>query len=383
MRPSGLLPTGAAGSIPRVATALLRTPLHERHLAAGARLGGFAGWEMPLLYGSPSDEHHAVRTDVGVFDISHMGQLEVTGEGALDFLERALTNDIRSLEEGNAQYTLVLQDDGGVIDDLIVYNLPGRYLLVVNASNTAACRDWLESRMPEDVDMADRSRDTAMLALQGPAYRDSLRGLVSSHTPLHLDYFEAVEDELGGAPVLIARTGYTGEPGVEIMCAVEHAQQVWDALMDGPHPPAPCGLVSRDTLRTEMGYPLYGQDLSRERTPIEAGLKWACDLEGGFVGDEVCRRQVADGTAEKLAAFVLTEAGIPRPGCDVLHGGSSVGRVTSGTLSPTLGIGIGMAYVARDVAAPDTEIAIDIRGKTKAARIARRPLVDTSPRKGD
>jgi aminomethyltransferase len=372
-----------AGSIPPVATALSRTPLHERHLAAGARLGGFAGWEMPLLYTSPSDEHRAVRDDVGVFDISHMGQLEVTGEGALDFLERALTNDIRSLQEGNAQYTLLLQDDGGVIDDLIAYALPGRYLLVVNASNTDACRDWLESRAPEEVEILDCSREMAMLALQGPSYKEALRPLVGSHTPLHLDYFEATEDEVGGAPALIARTGYTGEPGVEILCAVEHAQEIWDALMDGPHPPVPCGLVARDTLRTEMGYPLYGQDLSRERTPIEAGLKWACDLEGGFVGDEVCRRQVDDGTSEKLAAFVLTEGGIPRPGCDVLRDGSPVGRVTSGTLSPTLGVGIGMAYVASEVAAPDTEITIDVRGKTKAARIARRPLVDTSPRKGD
>lgn len=366
-----------------MATALSRTPLHERHLAAGARLGGFAGWEMPLLYTSPSDEHRAVREGIGVFDISHMGQIEVTGEGALDFLERMLTNDIRSLAQGNAQYTLLLQDDGGVIDDLIAYNLPDRYLLVVNASNTDACRDWLESRLPDDVEIADCSRDMAMLALQGPHYREALRPLVGSHTPIQLDYFEATEDEVGGAPALIARTGYTGEPGVEIICAVEHAQQIWDALMDGPDAPVPCGLVARDTLRTEMGYPLYGQDLSRDRTPIEAGLKWACDLEGGFVGDEVCRRQVAGGTTEKLAAFVFTEGGIPRPGCSVLAGGQPIGTVTSGTLSPTLGVGIGMAYVASERAVPDTEIEIDVRGKMKAARIARRPMVDTSPRKGD
>jgi aminomethyltransferase len=366
-----------------VATALSRTPLHERHLAAGARLGAFAGWEMPLLYTSPSDEHRAVRERLGVFDISHMGQLEVTGEGALDYLERALTNDIRSLEPGQAQYTLLLQDDGGVIDDLIAYSLPDRYLLVVNASNTDACRDWLESRAPDGVEVADRSLAMAMLALQGPAYRDALRPLVGSQAPLALDYFELTRDEVAGVPALVARTGYTGEPGVEILCASQDAPRVWDALMDGAVVPAPCGLVARDTLRTEMGYPLYGQELSRERTPIEAGLRWACDLEGGFVGDEVCRRQAAEGTAERLAAFVLSEPGIPRPGCDVLHGGAVAGRVTSGTLSPTLGAGIGMAYVSSGLAAPDTEIAIDIRGKTKVARISRRPLVDTSPRKGD
>jgi aminomethyltransferase len=346
-------------------------------------MGGFAGWDMPLLYTSPSDEHRAVREAAGVFDISHMGQIEVSGPGALDYLERALTNDIRSLEMGNAQYTLLLQDDGGVIDDLIAYHLSERYLLVVNASNIDACRDWLVARAPDDVDIVDCSREMAMLALQGPAYRDALRPLVGSHTPLHLDYFEATEDEVGGAPALIARTGYTGEPGVEILCAVEDAQQIWDALMHEPQAPAPCGLVARDTLRTEMGYPLYGQDLSRDRTPIEAGLKWACDLEGGFVGDEVCRRQAADGTAEKLVAFVLTEAGIPRPGCEVVHEGRPAGRVTSGTLSPTLGVGIGMAYVESALAALGTEILIDVRGKTKAARVSRRPLVDTSPRKGD
>jgi len=366
-----------------VATALQRTPLHARHLAAGARLGGFAGWEMPLLYTSPSDEHRAVRERLGVFDISHMGQIDVIGDGALDYLERALTNDIRSLAPGHGQYTLMCREHGGVIDDLIAYALSDRYMLVVNASNRGACRAWLEERAPEGVEIVDRSDEIAMLALQGPAYRDALTPLVGSQVPLALRYFELAEDEVAGVPALVARTGYTGEPGVEIMCASDQAPDVWDALMAGSTAPTPCGLVARDTLRTEMGYPLYGQELSLERTPIEAGVKWACDLEGGFVGDEVCRRQVAEGTPDKLAAFVLDEPGIPRPGCVVTLGGKQVGQVTSGTLSPTLGIGIGMAYVEAALAAPDTIISIDVRGKLKEARIARRPLVDTSPRKGD
>jgi glycine cleavage system T protein (aminomethyltransferase) len=335
---------------------------------------------MPLLYTSPGDEHLAVRNRLGVFDISHMGQLEVTGPGARDYLERALTNDVRALGPGQGQYTLLCVEDGGVIDDLIVYALLDRFLLVVNASNTAACREWLTGRAPADVEVNDRSLEIAMLALQGREWEAALGPLVRTPAPLGLEYFEITEDEVAGVPAFVARTGYTGEPGVEIMCPSERAVRVWDALMRGEVAPAPCGLVARDTLRTEMGYPLYGQELSRERTPVEAGLRWACDLEGGFTGDERCRAQVAEGTPEKLVAFVLTEPGIPRPGCAVLAGGRVVGRVTSGTLSPCLGTGIGMAYLETAVANPGTDVAIDVRGKEKAARLAKRPLVDTSPK---
>ncbi|MEW6583694.1 MAG: glycine cleavage system aminomethyltransferase GcvT, partial [Actinomycetota bacterium] len=280
-------------------TALSRTPLHARHVAAGARLGGFAGWEMPLLYTSPSDEHVAVRTRLGVFDISHMGQIEVMGPGARDYLQAALTNDVRALGPGQGQYTLLCAEDGGVIDDLIVYALLDRFLLVVNASNTDACREWLAGRAPDGVEVHDRSREIAMIALQGREWQAALGPLARTPAPLGLEYFEITEDEVAGVPAFIARTGYTGEPGVEIMCPAERAVRVWDALMRGDVAPAPCGLVARDTLRTEMGYPLYGQELSRDRTPIEAGLKWACDLDGGFVGVDACRRQVAEGMPEK------------------------------------------------------------------------------------
>jgi aminomethyltransferase len=366
-----------------VATALARTPLHERHLAAGARLGGFAGWEMPLFYTSPRHEHRAVREQAGLFDISHMGQIEVSGPAARDYLQRMLTNNLRAIGPGQAQYTLMCQEDGGIIDDLIVYALLDRFLLVVNAANTAAGREWLVSRAPEGVEIVDRSDEIAMLALQGPRYKEVLAPLVRTPAPLGLAYFELTEDEVAGVPAFIARTGYTGEPGVEILCPAGEAVRVWDALRGGEVAPVLCGLVARDTLRTEMGYPLYGHELSRERTPIEAGLAWACDLEGGFVGDEVCRRQAAEGVRERLAAFVLTEPGIPRPGCALLHEGRVVGQATSGTLSPTLGIGIGMGYLESALAEPGVEIAVDVRGKLKGARLARRPLVDTSPRKGD
>jgi aminomethyltransferase len=366
-----------------MADALLRTSLHDRHVDAGARLGAFAGWDMPLLYGSPSDEHRAVRERVGIFDISHMGQLEIDGPGARDYLQRALTNDLSRIGPGEAQYCLMLTEDGGAIDDLIVYALIDRFLLVVNASNRDACREWLTDRAPAGVTVNDRSDEVAMLALQGPLWKEALGPLLRRPGPLALDYFALTEELVANVPCLVARTGYTGEPGVELMCPAEGAPKLWDALQRGEVAPAPAGLVARDTLRLEMGYPLYGQELSLQRTPIEAGLKWACDLEGGFVGDEVCRAQAAEGTAEKLAAFRLTEPGIPRPGQDVLAGGEVVGRVTSGTLSPTLGIGVGMAYLPAHLAGPGTEIAIDVRGKSKTAVTARRPLVDTSPRKGD
>jgi len=362
--------------------AQLRTPLYPRHVALGARLGSFAGWEMPLLYSSPTAEHRAVRGASGLFDVSHMGQLEVAGAGSRAYLQSMLTNDVTAIGPGQGQYTLLLHDDGGVVDDLIVYALPDRYLLVVNASNVDACRERLADRLPGDVQLTDRSRELAMLALQGPAWEEVLAPICGP-APFGLEYFEITEDAVAGVPCLVARTGYTGEAGVELMCPWDRALELWDALMAADDPPAPCGLVARDTLRLEMGYPLYGQELSAERTPIEAGLAWACDLEGGgFAGAEVLQAQRAEGTAERLCIFSLTEPGIPRPGQGVLVDGELVGAVTSGTLSPTLEVGIGMAYVPSEVAGPDHDLSIDVRGKLKGARTARRPLVGASTKKG-
>lgn len=343
-------------------------------------MGAFAGWDMPLYYSTARAEHTAVRTSAGIFDVSHMGQLEVSGPGAREGLARTLTNDL-DIAPGQGQYTLMLEDDGGVIDDLIVYALDDRFLLVVNASNIDACRTRLEDRLPDDVTLVDRSPETAMLALQGPAWAGALRPLAALGTAFGLEYFSIGDDEIAGVPCRIARTGYTGEPGVELMCPWEGAPAVWDALLAGETAPVPAGLVARDTLRLEMGYPLYGQELSRERTPIEAGLKWACDLEGGrFFGAETLRRQAAEGTSERLAIFRLTEPGIPRPGQDVVIDGRPAGTVTSGTLSPSLDVGIGMAYIPSALASPDNDLIIDVRGKPKAARTARRPLVATSPK---
>lgn len=344
-------------------------------------MGAFAGWDMPLFYSTARAEHRAVRERCGLFDVSHMGQLEVSGAGAREALSHVLTNDLGQIGPGQGQYTLMCEDDGGVIDDLIVYALPDRYLLVVNASNVAPCLARLEERLPAGVALADRSREVAMLALQGPGWEAALRPLAATPLAFTLDYFEIGEDIIAGVPCLIARTGYTGEPGVELMCPWGAAPALWDALTSADAAPEPAGLVARDTLRLEMGYPLYGQELSRERTPIEAGLTWACDLHGGrFPGADVMRRQAAEGTAERLAIFRMTEPGIPRAGQEVLVGGRPSGRVTSGTLSPSLDVGIGMAYLPAAVSSPDHEIVIDVRGKPKSARTARRPLVATSPR---
>lgn len=358
------------------------TPLHARHVALGARMGTFAGWDMPLLYGSARSEHMAVRERSGVFDVSHMGQLEVSGAGAREALAWILTNDVSAIGPGQGQYTLMCEDDGGVIDDLIAYALPDRFLLVVNAANVAPCHARLEDRLPAGVELADRSREIAMLAVQGPRWADALRPLAASPAPFLLDYFEIGEDVIGGVPCLVARTGYTGEPGVELMCPWDRAADLWDALMGvGEAAPEPAGLVARDTLRLEMGYPLYGQELSRDRTPVEAGLAWACDLEGGrFYGIEAARRAAEDPGGERLAAFRLTEPGIPRAGQDVVLAGARAGVVTSGTLSPVLDAGIGMAYLPRAAATPGTDISVDVRGKMKSATTARRPLVATSPK---
>lgn len=359
----------------------LRTSLHDRHAALGARLGAYAGWEMPLHYGSARGEHMAVRRAAGVFDVSHMGQLEVSGRGARAALQGLLTNDLTAIGPGQGQYTLLCEDDGGVIDDLIAYALPDRYLLVVNAANAAACAERLAARLPADAELADRSHEVAMLALQGPRWAEALGAHVGTPAPLGLDYFEIAEDTVAGVPALVARTGYTGEAGVEILCPWDGAPAVWDALTAGSGAAAPAGLVARDTLRIEVGYPLYGQELSRARTPVEAGLAWACDLAGGgFAGAEAMARQREAGTAERLAMFELLEPGIPRAGCAVLLEGRPVGTVTSGTLSPVLERGIGMAYLASELAVPGTEVVIDVRGRLKAARVARRPLIPTSAR---
>jgi aminomethyltransferase len=359
-------------------TGLKRTPLYEAHVRAGARMAPFAGWEMPIQYEGIRQEHVAVRTKAGLFDVSHMGEIETRGKDAAAFLQHLLTNDVEKLSPGGAQYSLLCREDGGVLDDLFTYRFPAssadRFLTVVNASNAATDFDWFARQVGgwTNAEVIDRSDDYAMLALQGPAAISILSPrLDASEVPQRFHFTEA---SVAGAPALVCRTGYTGEDGVELLLAPDDAGLVWDALVDGGAVPA--GLGARDTLRLEVCYPLYGNDLSTERTPIEAGLGWACALATDFVGVERMREQKEEGVAEKLVPFRFTGPGIPRPGCRVLHGGEPVGVVTSGTLSPCLEVGIGMAYLRSELAEPGTEIEVDVRGKLRGARVEAKPLYE-------
>jgi aminomethyltransferase len=350
------------------AETLKRTPLYDRHVAAGARLVPFAGWEMPVQYTGIREEHVTVRTGVGVFDVSHMGEVETVGPGAEAFLQHVLSNDVSKLADGGAQYSVLCRDDGGVLDDLFTYRLaPDRYLTVTNASNHERDLAWMQAHAEGfDVELHDRLAAYAMLAVQGPDARGLVAGLAEGELPKR---FRTAELTVAGAPgVLVCGTGYTGEDGVELLLAPEHAGTVWDALTAGGA--VPVGLGARDTLRLEVCFHLYGNDLTEERGPIEAGLGWCCKEDTGFVGADAVRAVRDRGPAETLVPFVMTGPGIARQGNPVAGGG----EVTSGTMSPCLGQGIGMAYVPAGKAEPGTPIEIDVRGRARQAELRAKPL---------
>jgi glycine cleavage system T protein (aminomethyltransferase) len=355
-------------------TATLRhTPLDERHRAAGARMVPFAGWEMPVQYAGVIEEHLAVRSACGVFDVSHMGEIETSGPDTLSLLQRLLSNDVSKIDVGGAQYSVLCREDGGVLDDLFTYRLADdRYLTVTNAANHETDFAWFRDHAGEfDCEVADRLSDYAMLAVQGPEARGIVARLADNELPARM---HTATLTVNGAEALVCGTGYTGEDGVEVLIAPEAAPGLWDSLLAGGAKPA--GLAARDTLRTEVCFHLYGNDLSADRNPIEAGLGWCCKEETGFIGSEVIAEARATGTAEKLAPFVLTDRGIPRQGNPVVVGGERVGTVTSGTHSPSLERGIGMAYVRSELAEPGTEVEIDVRGKLRPADIESKPLYD-------
>jgi len=350
---------------------LQRTPLHEKHVELGAKLVPFAGWEMPVTYEGVREEHMAVRTHAGMFDVSHMGEVEIEGPAALAFLQRVLSNDIAAIGLGGAQYSCLCNEDGGVLDDLFAYRLGGdRYLLVTNSANHEGDLAWL-GRLSRnfDVSVRDVADRYAMLAVQGPHARAIVSGTLGIELPPRMRVTVA---RIGNRPALVCGTGYTGEDGVELLIDPEVAPAIWAELLDSGV--VPCGLGARDTLRLEACFHLHGNDLSPERNPIEAGLGWCCKEATGFVGAEAVARARAEGTAEKLATFKIEGAGIPRQGNPVLTEGEPVGVVTSGTFSPSLELGIGMAYVRAELAEPGTAVEIDVRGKRRAARVASKPL---------
>jgi len=367
-----------------------KTPLYDEHVRCGARIIPFGGWMMPVQYTGIVDEHQAVRKNVGMFDISHMGQLIVDGTGARAWLNTMLTNNIDKLEVGQGQYTFLLNERGGIIDDLIAYRIGGeKFLLVVNASRTEEDLAWLErhnvgqvSNLPSEKDrkletcatVSNRSANFGGVAIQGPKVVDLFVDLPGRN---HI-----VDVELDGMPVSIARTGYTGEDGVEVFFRAQDAARFWNTVLDRGEKLGikPCGLGARDTLRLEMCYPLNGSDLSPERNPIEAGLGFFVDLaKPNFTGRNILLRVKANGPPQKLAAFRMEGKGPPpRPHYSVFNNGERVGEVTSGTLSPSLNYGIGMAYIDAPLAKIGSKIDIEIRGQKFPAIIEKKPLYKKS-----
>ncbi|HEY7962227.1 MAG TPA: glycine cleavage system aminomethyltransferase GcvT [Solirubrobacteraceae bacterium] len=355
-----------------------RTPLFDRHRAAGAKLVQFAGWEMPVQY-PPGirAEHLAVREGCGVFDVSHMGEIETSGPGALAFLQRLLSNDVAKIafaeRVGGAQYSVLCREDGAVLDDLFSYRLgEERYLTVTNAANHARDLEWFRAHAAGyDVEVADRLDAYAMLAVQGPRARGIVQALAEGSLPARMTARTLSLRGAGGeaAPALVCGTGYTGEDGVELLLDPAHAPAVWDALLAAGATPA--GLGARDTLRLEACFHLYGNELTLQRGPIEAGLGWCCKEDTGFLGAEAIRATRAAGPRQRLVAFAIEGAGIARQGNAILGGG----EVTSGTLSPCLGVGIGMAYVPAERAAVGTRMDIDIRGRVRPALVHAQPFV--------
>ena len=354
------------------------TPLHDEHRRAGAKIIPFGGWLMPVQYTSISDEHQAVRNNVGVFDISHMGQLIATGARAAEWLNRMLTNNIDKLEVRGGQYTFLLNQNGGIIDDLIVYRIePAKFLLVVNASRTDEDFAWLQAHILPEVELVNRSDDYAGVAIQGPRVGELFRAILGES--FELPARNTIADvQFNEMPLAIARTGYTGEDGVEVFLPAKYAPAFWATVLEKGQPLGirPCGLGARDTLRLEMCYPLNGNDLTPEHTPLEAGLGFFVDLsKPDFTGREVLAEAKAEGLKRRLAPFrMLGKGPPPRPHYTVFRGDERVGEVNSGTLSPSLGYGIGMAYLPVEHAKVGTELQIEIRGQKFPAVIEKKPL---------
>jgi aminomethyltransferase len=351
-----------------MAQTLQRTPIHDRHVALRARLVPFAGWEMPVQYEGVIPEVRAVRTDCGVFDVSHMGQLEVEGPRATDVLQATLSNDLNRIGPGQAQYTLLTNERGGILDDLIVYRLDDyRYLLIVNAANREADFRWLKERELPGSDVRDVSDEYALLAVQGPRAIERL-GLPAAAA------FTFAEAELDGIQCMVNRTGYTGEDGCELLTMAEDGAGLWDRVLE--RGAVPCGLGARDTLRLEVCFPLHGNDITPDTDAISAGLGWCCALDKEFTGANELREIKARGPEQKLVPFVMEDKAVPRQGMSVVGGG----EVTSGTHSPMLDRGIGLAYVPAAEAKPGTELSIDVRGRTRAARVVKRPIYEREER---
>jgi aminomethyltransferase len=359
-----------------------RTAFYDIHASLGAKIVEFGGFEMPVQYAGIIHEHQAVRTSVGVFDVSHMGEFEVQGKGALPFLQRVTVNDVSKLTEGRAQYSAMCYDDGGIVDDLLVYHCGDRYMLVVNASNTQKDLEWLQSRATSDVEVRDVSDSISLLAVQGPKSLETLQPLADVDLS-RIEYYHFTRGKVAGEQMIISRTGYTGELGFELYFVSDRVvgKKVWEAIFESGKQFGilPIGLGARDTLRLEMGFCLYGNDIDQTTHPLEAGLGWITKFDkGDFIGKSALEKVRQAGLQRRLVGFTLPERAVARHGYDICIDGSVVGHVTSGTFSPSLQKGIGMGYVRSDLAKPGGVIDVSIRGKEVPATIVKIPFYQRS-----
>jgi aminomethyltransferase len=351
----------------------MRTPLHDWHVAHGARMVDFGGWDMPIQYTTITDEHNATRTAAGLFDVSHMGRLSFGGAGALDLLQTVYTNNAATMKDGQVRYGLVCNERGGIRDDILVYRWPYGWAMVVNASNREKIVGWLEAQKGNrDVQMVDQTLTTCMIAVQGPKSVEIVRGMFADDVT-GLKYYFAQPTRYQDKPCVVSRTGYTGEDGVEVMASASQAPTLWEELVS--RGAKPCGLGARDTLRLEAAMPLYGHELNEEIDPLQAGLAWAVKFDkGDFIGRDVLLKRKDDASLRRRIGLELDGKRIAREGSAVVKDGREVGKVTSGTLTPTLNRAIAMAYIEPALAAAGTALDVDIRGKGAAAKVVALPF---------
>ncbi|WP_163183262.1 glycine cleavage system aminomethyltransferase GcvT [Neobacillus sedimentimangrovi] len=361
-------------------TELKRTPLFELYKEYGGKTIDFGGWELPVQFSSIKEEHEAVRTKAGLFDVSHMGEIEVKGSDSLPYLQKMMTNDISKIKNGGAQYTAMCYENGGTVDDLLVYKIEdNHYLLVVNASNIEKDYKWLEKHIEGDVTLENLSEKTAQLALQGPLAEKVLQKLAGEQDLSQIGFFKFQQDVVfAGKKVLISRTGYTGEDGFEIYCDAKDAQELWRAILEAGKEEGvvPCGLGARDTLRFEANLALYGQELTPEISPLEAGIGFAVKLnkEADFIGKEALKQQKEKGLTRKIVGIEMIDRGIPRHGYQVFKGETQIGEVTTGTQSPTLKKNVGLALISAEYTGIDSEVEVEIRGKRLKAKVVPTPF---------
>ncbi|WP_059171113.1 glycine cleavage system aminomethyltransferase GcvT [Bacillus sp. FJAT-27445] len=359
---------------------LKRTPLYGVYKEYGGKTVDFGGWELPVQFSGIKEEHEAVRKRAGLFDVSHMGEIEIKGPDSLKFLQKMMTNDVSKVQDGAAQYTAMCYENGGTIDDLLIYKMGAEhYLLVVNASNTDKDYEWLNDHLEGNVTMVNLSEKTAQLAIQGPLAEDVLQKLASEDDLSDIGFFKFKDGvDLNGAKALVSRTGYTGEDGFEIYCNPEDVVKIWKDILDAGREEGvlPCGLGARDTLRFEANLALYGQELSPEISPLEAGVGFAVKVnkEDDFIGKEALKQQKENGIPRKIAGIEMIDRGIPRHGYPVYAGGELIGEVTTGTQSPTLKKNIGLILIKSEFAGLDNEVEVEIRGKKLKATIVPVPF---------